>query len=157
MNVARIVTPKCFFAAWIFGWVTAIYVPSALIALTELSPFAAGKGLPSAAFAVADEVAPAAKLGFAVVFATFMLITRRLLAVQAYVTTILNMLLALSAMLLVIALLPEEWSRGFGVGLAGRRFALLPTMIYAGGALLSGLVFSLSEARCSARQGGPTG
>jgi len=55
-------------------------------------------------------------------------------------------------MLLVLALLPEQWSPGFGIGLMGRRFAPEVTIIYLAAALLSGLVFSLSEAKCLARR-----
>lgn len=157
MKVARTTTPKCFFVAWIFGWVTAIFVPSLLIALTGLSPLAAGKNLLSGTIAVADEVAPAAKLAFGILLAGFALAARRLVKVRALLAAILDAGLALAAMILVIAALPQEWSRGFGIGLAGERFASLPTAIYAAGALLSGLVFSLSEARCLARSGGRTG
>jgi hypothetical protein len=157
MKLARTVTPKCFFIAWISGWVIAIYVPSVLIALAGLSPLAAGKGLLSGAFAVADEVAPAAKLCFAALMAIFMLIARRLVADRNLLTVILDMSLALSAMILVIALLPQDWSRGFGIGLANTRFAVLPTAIYAFGAILSGLAFSLSEANCSAQRSGLAG
>jgi hypothetical protein len=57
---------------------------------------------------------------------------------------------------LVVALLPEYWSRGFGVGLDGTRFAPLPTAIYLIGGLASGAVFLLAEARCMSRSLGPT-
>jgi hypothetical protein len=151
MDADRTVTPKCFFVAWIFGWVTAIYTPSALIALTQLSPLVAGRGILSGTFAVADEVAPAAKLGFAMLMAAFMLIARRLSPVRGFSAVALDMFLALTAMLIVLAFLPQDWSRGFGIGLMGMRFAPGATLIYVAGALLSGLVFSLSEAKCSAR------
>jgi hypothetical protein len=154
-NVSTL-TPKCFFAAWIFGWVTAIYMTSALIALAELSPLAKGKGISSGTFAVADEVSPAAKLGFAALLAAFALMARWLSPMRNISAVACDMLLAVIAMLLVLALLPEQWSRGFGAGLVGSRFAPATTLIYLAGALLSGLVFSLSEARCSARTGRAT-
>ena len=153
MKSVRTVIPKCLFAAWIFGWVTAVFVPSALIALAKLSPLAGGKGILSGTFAVADEVAPAAKLGFATLTGAFMLIPRRVLPVRGISAVGVDMLLAATAMLLVLALLPEQWSRGFGIGLTGTRFAPTATLIYLAGALLSGLVFSLSEAKCSTRTG----
>jgi hypothetical protein len=101
--------------------------------------------------AVADEVAPAAKLLFGGLLALFTFVARRLVPLQSYSAVVLDMILALTSMLLVLALLPEDWSRGFGIGLVGTRFAPGATMIYAAGAILSGLVFSLSESKCSAR------
>ncbi len=148
MILARPSTPKCFFVAWIFGWVTAIYVPSLVITLAGLSPLTTGHNFFGDVFAVADEVAPAAKLAFAFLFASFLILAAKFGSTRA---TVVHMALGAVAMLLVVALLPQQWSRGFGVGLAGTRFAALPTAIYIGSGLLSGLVFSLSEARCRAR------
>ena len=153
----RTVTAQCFFGAWIFGWVTAIFVPSALIALAELSPRSSGKGIIIGTFAVADQVSPAAKLGFGTLTAAFMLSARRFVAVRGIFAIALDVLLAVTATLLVLVLLPEQWSRGFGIGLTGTRFAPEATLIYLAGAFLSGLVFSLSEAKCSARTGNATG
>ena len=142
---------KCFFAAWIFGWVTAIFVPSAAIAWAGLSPLAEGRDFGPAILAIADEVSPAAKIGFGVIFACLMFAMKRLAGSHGWAAVAVNMLLAAAAMLMVLAILPADWSRGFGVGLAGVRFASLPTTIYVVGALLAGLVFSVSEAKCSAR------
>lgn len=55
------------------------------------------------------------------------------------------------SMMLVVAFLPEYWSRGFGIGLNGIRFDTLLTTIYLIGGFLGGIVFSLSEARCVLR------
>ena len=151
MGDHRRTAPTCFFAGWIVGWATAIYVPSALIALTNLSPVVQGRTLLSGIFEVADEVAPAAKISFAVIFAVLMFVARRLTISRGFVAIAVDMLLASTAMLLTLAILPPDWSRGFGIGLTGTRFAPDVTAIYMAGALLSGLVFSLSEARCSAR------
>jgi hypothetical protein len=148
MRSARLFKSKCFFVAWVFGWVTAIYVPSVLITVAGLSPLTTGSNFFSDVFAVADEVAPAAKLAFAILFGIFLILVPK---VENALATTINMALAAAAMLLVVALIPEEWSRGFGIGLAGTRFAALPTAIYFSGGLLSGFVFSVSEARCRAR------
>lgn len=147
MEPARQTTLKCFFVAWIFGWVTAIYVPSLVIAAASLSPLATTSNFFGYVFAVADQVAPAAKLSFAALFAGFALAARRLGKARASVDAASGM----AAMMLVVALLPEDWSRGFGIGLAGTRFAVLPTATYLGGGLLAGIVLSVSEARCRAR------
>ena len=151
MTAPRSTSLKCFFAAWIFGWVIAIYVPSLLLAATELSPLAQGRGLPAAILAVADEAAPAAKIGFAVLMGLFLFVARRLIRIQGAAAVAADTMLALLAMLLMLALLPADWSRGFGIGMTGTRFAPAVTLIYLAGAGLAGLVFSLSEARCLRR------
>jgi hypothetical protein len=147
----RVISPKCFFAAWIFGWVVAIYLPSALFALTGLSPLAEGRGFFAATFAIADEVAPAAKIGFAVLLGLLLFATRKARLRRAAIIAA-DMLFACAAMFLVLALLPAAWSRGFGVGMVGVRFMQDVTLIYLAGAALAGLVFSLSEARCRGRR-----
>jgi hypothetical protein len=48
-------------------------------------------------------------------------------------------------------MLPESWSRGFGIGLKGMRFDPLPTAIYFLGGFASGVVFSQVEAKCLLR------
>ena len=156
MMRGRTLRPKCLFSAWIFGWVTVIYLPSLLFALTRISPLADRGPLLRATFAVADEVAPAAKLSVAPLLGAFMLAARRLTAPRPLPAVLLDMLLALAAMLSVLALLPEAWSRGLGIGMTGERFAPDATAIYALGAMLCGLVFSLTEARCLARMKGKT-
>lgn len=141
-------TTKCLFVAWVFGWVTAIYVPSFAIAVLSLSPLVKGGNLFADSFAVADEVAPAAKILFAILFASS-LITPRIRGANQH--WLIDAALGMASMLLVVALLPADWSRGFGIGLNGTRFELLPTAIYVCGGLLSGIVFSISEARCTSR------
>jgi len=142
---------KCFFVGWISAWFIAIYAPSAMIAVAGLSPLAQGRSLPGATFAIADEVAPAAKLAFAALLALMLLLSRQFAWARA-TRLIVETLCAPAAIFLVLALLPESWSRGFGVGLAGDRFAPAPLAIYLAGALLAGLAFALSEARCRQRR-----
>ena len=142
---------KCFFIAWIFGWATAIYLPSAVIAATRLSPLAEGRSFPAATFAVADEVAPFAKIGFALALGLFMFGARRILPARGMAAVLADAALAAGAMLLTLALLPADWSRGFGIGLTGERFAPAATAIYLLGALVAGVQFSVSEARCANR------
>ena len=58
-------------------------------------------------------------------------------------------LVALGALaMLLLAFLPEAWSRGFGIGLTGARFdpATLPWYLIGGAA--AGLAFSLADAKC---------
>lgn len=144
--------PKCLFAAWVLGWVTSIYLPSFTIALLALSPLASADNILAATFAVADEVSPAAKLAFAVVFGSALLAIRLARADRRWLA---DAAIGVISIMLVVAFLPENWSRGFGVGLAGNRFDLLPTMIYLVGGFLSGVVFWLVEARCVSRSRKP--
>jgi hypothetical protein len=152
MAAHRRIVPICFFVAWIFAWVTAIYLPSALIAATHLSPLAEGRNLAAATFAVADEVAPLAKIGFALIFAAFVVGARKLPRAQGLAAAVIDALSAVAAMVLTLALLPPDWSRGFGVGLTGSRFAPEATAIYLLCAFFAGILFSVSERRCAGRR-----
>jgi hypothetical protein len=132
----------------VLGWATAVYLPSLLIALLSLSPLATGENLFVDTFQVADEVSPAAKLAFAVLFGGLLIGVR---AARGLRRMLVDALFGAVSIMLVVAVLPESWSRGFGVGLSGVRFATGPLTIYIIGGLLSGLVFSLAEARCILR------
>ncbi|MGZ8287132.1 MAG: hypothetical protein ACXW27_01690 [Allosphingosinicella sp.] len=142
------IRPKCFFIALIAAWVVAIFLPSAIIAAAGLSPLAAGRNLAAATFAVADEVAPAAKIGFAFLFASLLYARRRWTRIPALAADI---LIGCVAMLTILALLPLPWSRGFGIGLGGSRFDPALLAAYLLGAASAGLAFHLSERRCLRR------
>lgn len=139
--------PRCLFLGMIFGWVVAIYVPSALIAAFGLAPPGTPEGILAATWHMTDEIGPFAKLTFAALAAAFFLGTRLApmpLALRAAADAALGAL----AMFLLLAFLPADWSRGIGIGLSGQRFdpALLP--IYLLGGALAGLTFSLADAKC---------
>lgn len=119
-----------------------------MIALLSLSPIAPGGHPLLDTFEVADEVSPAAKLTYAILFGALVMSSR---AGGAGRGVSINSLIGVLSIALVVALLPENWSRGFGVGLNGMRFDPLPTAIYLIGGFASGVVFSLSEAKCLAR------
>ncbi|UYV14551.1 hypothetical protein [Porphyrobacter sp. ULC335] len=148
MKPLRRLTPKCLFWAWVLGWATAVYLPSLAIALLSLSPLAAGENLLVDTFQVADEVSPAAKLAYAILFGGCMFAIRMAGANRRLFVDALG---GAASIMLVAAFLPEYWSRGFGIGLNGIRFETVPTTIYVIGGLLSGIVFSLVEARCVLR------
>lgn len=130
------------------AWTTAVYLPSLMIAALSLSPLASAGNLLLDTFEVADEVSPAAKLTYAILFGALVMATR-LSGARRGVS--MNVLIGVVSIALVLALLPEYWSRGFGVGLNGARFDPLSTAIYAIGGIASGVVFSLTEARCQSR------
>jgi hypothetical protein len=145
-------SPKCFFVAWVLAWATAVYLPSLFIALLSLSPLASVGNLLLDTFQVADEVSPAAKLTYAALFGVLVMSARRRGAGRG---PSIHLVIGVVSSALVVALLPADWSRGFGVGLDGTRFDPLPTAIYLIGGLTSGAVFSLAEARCMLRSPGP--
>lgn len=119
-----------------------------MLALLSLSPLPSGGNLLLDTFKVADEVSPAAKLTYAILFGALVLSAR---AGGAGRGLSMNALIGVVSIGLVVALLPEYWSRGFGIGLNGTRFDPLPTTIYLIGRFVSGVVFSLSEAKCLSR------
>lgn len=145
MKSARPLAPKCLFAAWVVGWATTIYLPSLSIAALSLSPLAARTNLIVDAFQVADEVSPAAKLVFAAIFGGSLVGIRMATAKRRMLV---DALVGVISIILVVAFLPKDWSRGFGIGLNGIRFDTVPTTMYVIGGFLGGIVFSLSEARC---------
>lgn len=148
MLSARPSSPKCIFIAWVLAWATVVYLPSLLIALFSISPIASGGNLLLDTVEVADEVSPAAKLTYAMLFGIFVMSVRLAAAGRGL---LINVLIGVVSITLVVALLPEYWSRGFGVGMNGTRFAPLPTAIYLIGGSASGIVFTLSEAKCISR------
>lgn len=139
--------PRCLFLGMIFGWVVAIYVPSAMIAAFGLAPPGTPPGIIAATWHMTDEIGPIAKLAFAALAAALLLGTR-LAAMPRTARAAADAALGVLAMMLLLAFLPEAWSRGIGIGLTGQRFdpALLP--IYLLGGALSGLTFSLADAKC---------
>jgi hypothetical protein len=142
----RPVRPKCFFLAITLAWAVAIFLSSALVALAGLSPLALGKSLPHAAWAVADEVGPAAKLAFVLIAAPLLFAcVTRLRGAAALAAEAVS---ACAAMLLTLALLPQAWSRGFGIGLTGARLDPVPLAIYLASAAVAALAFHLSESKC---------
>lgn len=147
MTTTRSLRPRCVFLGLIMAWVVAIYVPSFVLPAVGLALLAPGQSLPAAAWAMADEAAPLAKLSYAAILSAFLLGVRRL-ALNRFALIAADVALACVAMLAVLALLPEDWSRGFGIGLTGTRFATGPTLVYLVGAAFSGFTFSLVEANC---------
>ena len=58
------------------AWATAVYLPSLMIAALSLSPLASAGNLLLDTFEVADEVSPAAKLTYAVLFGALVITAR---------------------------------------------------------------------------------
>jgi hypothetical protein len=135
---------KCSGPAWLFGWVTAVFLPSLCIACARHGL----DGLPGMTWKIADDVGPFAKLLLGGLLILFFWLAARVRTGPLAVRAALG---GLAAMALALALIPAGYSRGFGIGLTGARFdpAVLPW--YAIGAVAAGLVFAFALARCRAR------
>jgi hypothetical protein len=135
---------RCSGPAWLFGWVTAVFLPSLLIAFERYGL----AGLPGNSWKAADDIGPFAKLLLGALLILFFWLATRLHAGPLALRAALG---GLAAMALTLALIPAAYSRGFGIGLSGARFdpAILPW--YAIGAVAAGCVFALALARCRAR------
>ena len=148
---------RCSGPAWLAGWVTAVFLPSALIAGLGLSEPAAALGdgfqhLPAATWKVADDVGPAAKLLLGSLLALCFLVSERLASTQAashYAGNVAAGLLAISSTLYLI---PAAYSRGFGVGLTGSRFDSTTFPLYLVGGAAAGLVFTYALIRCDRKE-----
>lgn len=136
--------PRCLILGMILAWIVALYVPAFLIAATGVL----GDGNPLAAmWALTDRVSLAAKLAVAALFAALLLASRRL-AMPPHARIAADAVLGALAMLVLLALLPESWSRGIGIGLTGRRFDPATLPCYLLGGALAGLVFALADLKC---------
>jgi hypothetical protein len=146
------------------GWVTMVFVSSALIVLRGVpnATTRAGVGNPgwiAATWRVADEMAPAAKLLLVVLFAALLWLGERRgrTSTSGYVSQPLwsayavNIALGTAAMALTLALVPAAFSRGFGVGLTGDRFDPPVVPLYLVSGALGAVAYTFSLIRCRAR------
>ncbi|TMM48825.1 hypothetical protein [Qipengyuania marisflavi] len=145
---ARVFHWKCFAFGWVPAWALAIFLASAAIAAAGLSPLANGQSFGAGMFAVADEVSPMAKLGFGLIFGGLALAARKLLRLERAMLRLADILAAITAQLLALALIPADWSRGYGIGLTGERFATETLPIYLAAALVAGSLVTLAEGSC---------
>jgi hypothetical protein len=145
---------RCFLPAWIAAWVTAVFVPSALIAYLGLSNAAASVGtgfhrLPASTWKVADDVGPLVKLMLGGLLFVCLLGLGRMHSLSRGARYSGSVAIGVIAVAVIIALVPATFSRGFAVALTGTRFDPLTTPIYLLGGALSGLSFMLGLERCS--------
>lgn len=138
---------RCVLAGWVSAWAIAIFLSSAVLAHLRMAP-AAGDCGASCFFAVADEVSPQAKLVFGVTLGLLMSLARRVADDRLYPAIASDAAAALAAMIGTLALLPADWSRGFGAGIFASRFALWPTIIYLACAFVAALIGTLIERSC---------
>lgn len=148
-----VASPKCFFAAWIAGWVVAIFLPSVLVASFGLSEPAATLGtglhrLPAISFKVADDVGPVVKLMLGgMLLACFLGVERaRLTRSAARYST--HVAAGILATIVTIIFVPDDYSRGFAARLTGARFDGATLPLYLLGGAFAGAAFALSLDRC---------
>lgn len=143
---------RCALTALLAAWVAMVFGTSLLMAaFGPLGPGPASvQELARAVWKGADDMGPAVKVLMIVLFGVQMLGGKRHDPPRPEHSLALATLLGAFAMLMTVALIPESLSRGFGVGLTGKRFdgATLPIYLCAGA--LGGVVFTLSRARCRA-------
>jgi hypothetical protein len=147
---------RCTLTALLWAWVTMVFATSALVALLvapndTITAIVAERGPVGATVRLADEMGPAVKLLLIAVFALLVLLGERVAARPVAARYALNAALGAAAMLLVLAVVPASFSRGFGVGLTGQRFhaSLLPIYLTCGA--LAGLAFTHSATVCRRR------
>jgi hypothetical protein len=147
MRPHRPFRPRCLAAGLVVSWIVAIYASAALLAAADLAPGYRGRPVGEAVWNLTDAISVQAKLAYALA-STALLLGSRAVPMPRPLRTAADLILACMAMLTVLALLPADWSQGFGTGLTGARFdpATLPR--YLAAAILSGLTFSLADWRC---------
>lgn len=136
--------PRCLALGMIAAWIVAQFVPSLIIAATG------AVGTPgdlAATWTIADQMGFRAKATQALLLTALLLGSRRL-AMSERPRIALDALLGAAAMLLLLAILPESWSTGIGIGLTGQRFDPATLPAYLAGGLLAGLAFNLADRKC---------
>ncbi|MCJ8211982.1 hypothetical protein MUY27_19850 [Mucilaginibacter sp. RS28] len=91
---------------------------------------------------IADDMGPVVKLSIIAVFAVLYILSRSIIKKSRLSFYTGSIIIAVIAVLLVLALLPADLSRGYGIRLTGARFDLSMLPIYLSGAVLGGVVFS---------------
>lgn len=137
---------RCFLVGWVSAWAITTFLSSAVLAHLRMAPAAGNCGV-TCFFDVADEVSPQAKLTYGISLG-LMMVAARWRRDSKPVAYAWDAAAALLAMLLALAILPESWSRGFGVGIFASRFELLPTAIYLGCAVAGVFIGNSLESSC---------
>lgn len=145
---------RCFFAAWVAAWVTAIFLPSLMIAFLGLSPAAAALGtgltrLGATTWKVADDVGPAVKLMIGGLLLAGQFGLGRMPPTTSGTRYAASMAIGVVAVAAVIAWVPISLSRGVAAALTGTRFSAPTTPIYLLGGALAGFLFVVSADRCA--------
>ena len=143
--------------ALLYAWVTMVFGTSALMALFRPLATIVYSHNPvlhffQATWAIADEVGPLVKISIIVAFAVLVWAGTWLVGTQTKLAYLVNVLAAISAHALVLGLLPQTYSRGFGIGLTGIRFDERLIGFYLVGAVLGGLLYTYLVIRPSGKE-----
>lgn len=157
---------RCWSLALLSGWVTMVFTSSVLVVLRDVpnAMTRSGFGSPgwiAASWRVADEMAPTAKLLLVAIFAALVWLGERWLPTGAvelhrWQSFLRDIAISWLAMMLTLALVPTDLSRGFGVGLTGARFDPVVLPLYLGSAALGAVIYTISLARCRIARGPST-
>lgn len=149
---------RCWMLALLSGWVTVVFTSSVLIVLRDVpnAMTRAGFGSPgwiAASWRVADEMAPSAKLLLVAILAMLLWLSEqwlpaRMADAQTWQSFLRNIGIGWVSMILTLALVPADLSRGFGVGLSGTRFDPVVLPLYLVSAALGAIVYTVSVGRC---------
>lgn len=145
------------FGALLAAWVTMVFGSSAVLAIAGrggAAHFAAGErvSLPRAIWEVADNVEPVAKIALILVFAVLRLgASRAFTPARASWSYTVSIAIGAFTIISVLALLPTDLSRGFGVGLTGTRFSSSTFPVYLGAGMAAGAVFTYVQRRRTQR------
>ena len=132
------------------AWAAGLYLASAVIAVLELAPAARGCGA-ACTLMVTDAVSPPAKLMVGALLGALMLAARRQRPGGFAAMALRDAVAGMVAVALTLALLPDGWSSGFGIGLFEQRVAPLATLIYLASAAAGAVLGTLLERSCRRR------
>jgi len=101
---------------------------------------------------IGDEMGLAVKISLIIIFGLLVFAFKGILGMNRMTSYALSVIFAIISTTLVLAFLPTDFSRGYGIGLTGTRFDLRMVHIYIMGALLGGITFSYSFNKLSKNQ-----
>lgn len=144
------VTLKSLLAAW----VTLIFGTSLLLFLFAPVNFKVYNSnylanLLTSVWEIGDAMGPAVKLSLIALFGTLVFTFQKNGTGEPTYLYLKSIVFALVATLLVLAFLPADYSRGFGIGLTGSRFDGQVLAIYLIGSVLGGAVYAFTFRKLS--------
>ncbi len=91
---------------------------------------------------VANEIGSLVKLSIVIIFGLLVISLRKVEKSTSIFFYLANNVLAIIAVLVVFTLIPSGYSRGYGIGLIGKRFDMQLLPIYLCGAIFGGARYS---------------
>ena len=139
--------PAVIATAFLAGWVAMIFCTSALLVLFApiLLPVYHTNVLINflqSTWEVADEMGPLVKISLIIVFGILVFLFKGVLNSPAIWVYTKYISIAIISMIIVLGLLPSDYSRGFGIGLTGMRFDKNVLHLYILGAMIGGALFA---------------